>query len=99
MLFVVRRQLLPICMFERVIAMDRTKKRKISYRSPSDRVPSEGEHRKPTTSKNALAALDYLGQKILIVGSEPKADHSSLTRGAGHGPAVPRQGTPICSNL
>ena len=32
----------------------------------------------PTTSQNTLAALSDLGQKILIVGCDPKADSTRL---------------------
>ena len=43
---------------------------------------------KSTTSQNTLAALVDLGQKILIVGCDPKADSTRLilnTKASGHG--------------
>lgn len=47
-------------------------------RTSSDRLLRQGGIGKSTTSQNTLAALVELGQKILIVGCDPKADSTRL---------------------
>ena len=47
-------------------------------RTSSDRLLRQGGIGKLTTSQNTLAALVELGQKILIVGCDPKADSTRL---------------------
>lgn len=73
----VRRRELPTGM-SRAAAMDGTKEGKLNVRSASDRILRQGGIGKSTTSQNTLAALVDLGQKILIVGCDPKADSTRL---------------------
>ncbi|GLS39344.1 hypothetical protein GCM10010869_49410 [Mesorhizobium tianshanense] len=58
--------------------MERRKERKLHVRSASDRILRQGGIGKSTTSQNTLAALVDLGQKILIVDYDPKADSTRL---------------------